>query len=336
MPSSDDNPSRITPPEVEETLTALRRALESLAGDSSHGIDRDRLEPGLAEVALDLVGFLRRLLECRASARMEGVARAGPQDGEIGATLLQLEEEVRELITEVGFKPEERRRMLEVERFAATGRLAGAVAHEINNPMEAIKNAIYLLAGKVSPDAAPVYDILRAEAERMARIVRQMLGLYRSAEQAGSVDVNGVIQDTLLLLKHQLERAGITVTTDLATLPAAVGSPDQLRQVLLNLVVNARDSMERGGTLHIRTRSAVASDPPRTFIRILVADSGSGIPKALQETIFEPFVSTKGEKGTGLGLWIVKGIIEKRGGRISLRSRVGSGTVFKIDLPAVP
>ena len=227
------------------------------------------------------------------------------------------------------------RRMQEIERFAATGRLAGTIAHEINNPMEAIKNAIYLLSGKVAPQSLPVYNILKSETERVARIVRQMLGLYRSTEQVGHVDVNSVIEDTLLLFSRPLQQGSIRVKADLGTLPPAVGSGDQLRQVLSNLVVNAKDSMEKGGTLQIRTRFMTGADPLRGFIRILVGDTGSGIPRALQESIFEPFVSTKGSKGTGLGLWIVKGIIESHGGSISLRSRVGKGTVFKIDLPVV-
>jgi signal transduction histidine kinase len=227
------------------------------------------------------------------------------------------------------------RRMLEIEKFAATGRLAGTIAHEVNNPMEAIKNAIYLLAGKVSPEAVPVYDILKAETERVARIVRQMLGLYRNTEQVGTVDVNSVIEDTLLLFSRQLQQVSVQVKTKLGVLPPAIGSGDQLRQVLSNLVVNARDSMDKGGLLHVRSRYVSGGDSLRGMIRILIADTGSGIPTALQPTIFEPFVSTKGAKGTGLGLWIVKGIVENHGGSIRLRSRVGRGTVFQVELPVV-
>jgi signal transduction histidine kinase len=227
------------------------------------------------------------------------------------------------------------RRMLEMEKFAATGRLAGTIAHEVNNPMEAIKNAIFLLAESVKPEAEPVYNILKVETERVARIVRQMLGLYRTSEQVGSVDVNSVIEDTLLLFARQLERSEIKVETRLARLPVAVGSADQLRQVLSNLVVNARDSMSQGGKLIIRSALRTDRGGVRSWIRILVADTGSGIPAALEPNVFEPFVTTKGERGTGLGLWIVKGIVENHGGRIRVRSREGKGTIFKIDLPVV-
>jgi signal transduction histidine kinase len=226
------------------------------------------------------------------------------------------------------------RRMLEVEKFAATGRLAGTIAHEINNPMEAIKNAIFLLAGKVDPGHAPVYQILKNETERVARIVRQMLGLYRTADQIGPVDINGIVEDTFLLFARQLEHAGIKVELKLDKLPKAVGSADQLRQVLSNLVVNARDSMAKGGVLRIRTRH-VAGDGIREWVRVLVADSGAGVPEPMLLSIFEPFVTTKGEKGTGLGLWIVKGIVENHAGKIRVRSKIGHGTVFKLDLPVV-
>ena len=242
------------------------------------------------------------------------------------------------------------RRMLEIEKFAATGRLAGTIAHEVNNPMEAIKNAIHLLQGQVRPSGEPVYEILRKETERVARIVRQMLGLYRHSEQVGTFDLNGVIEDTLTLFHRQLERAGVRVQRDLGRLPPIVGSADQLRQVLSNLVVNAKDSMaarpsgsnnemeatqNQGGRLLVRTYHLPSPDGVRGWVRLLVADTGAGMPPDFLKSAFEPFVSTKGEKGTGLGLWIVRGIIQNHGGKLRVRSRVNCGTVFMIDLPVV-
>jgi signal transduction histidine kinase len=226
------------------------------------------------------------------------------------------------------------RRMLEMEKFAAAGRLAGTIAHEVNNPMEAIKNCIFLLTDQIKPEAAPVYDILKGETERVARIVRQMLGLYRNTDQVGNFDVNSVVEDTLLLFARQLDRAGVRVESELAALPPALGSADQIRQVLSNLVVNAKDSMSPGGVLRVRTR-LVGRDALRQSIIVSVADSGCGIPAHIVQTMFEPFVTTKGERGTGLGLWIVKGIVENHGGKLRVRSRVGKGTVFSIALPAV-
>jgi signal transduction histidine kinase len=226
------------------------------------------------------------------------------------------------------------RRMLEMEKFAAAGRLAGTIAHEVNNPMEAIKNCIFLLTDQIKPEAGPVYEILKAETERVARIVRQMLGLYRNTEQVGNFDVNSVVEDTLMLFARQLDRSGIRVDRELNELPPALGSADQIRQVLSNLVVNAKDSMNQGGVLRVRTRKARKHDFTEV-IRILVADSGCGISSGMLRTMFEPFVTTKGERGTGLGLWIVKGIIENHGGKLKVRSQPDRGTVFSIELPSV-
>lgn len=225
--------------------------------------------------------------------------------------------------------------MLEMEKFAATGRLAGTIAHEINNPMEAIKNAIYLLKDRLDDPSQPIYEVLKNETERVTRIVRQMLGLYRNAGQVGSFDLNSVIEDTLTLFGRPLLKAGINIEKQFGQLPPMKGSADQFRQLLSNLVVNARDSMADGGKLTIRTKHLRAADGIHGWLVITVADTGSGIPKELQSSMFEPFVSTKGEKGTGLGLWIVKGIVENHTGRIHVRSTVGKGTVFKVAFPIV-
>ncbi|MBV9480738.1 MAG: PAS domain-containing protein [Acidobacteria bacterium] len=225
------------------------------------------------------------------------------------------------------------RRMLEMEKFAATGRLAGTIAHEINNPMEAIKNAIYLLKGKLDSSAEPVYEVLKNETDRVTRIVRQMLGLYRNTHQLGTFDLNAVVEDTLALFGRPLIKTHINVRKELGKLPGMRGSADQFRQLLSNLVVNAQDAMPQGGDLIIRTRHLRASDGIHGWITITVVDTGSGIPKDLRASIFEPFVSTKGEKGTGLGLWIVKGIVENHAGRILVRSTPGKGTMFKLAFP---
>ena len=225
------------------------------------------------------------------------------------------------------------RRMLEMEKFAATGRLAGTIAHEINNPMEAIKNAIYLLKGKLDEPSLPVYEVLRSETERVTRIVRQMLGLYRNTAQPGGFDLNNVLEDTLALFARPLSKAGVIVDKRFGDIPPMKGSSDQFRQLFSNLVVNARDSMQEGGKLTIRTKHLMAPDGIHGWVTISIADQGSGIPRELQSSMFEAFVTTKGEKGTGLGLWIVKGIVENHSGRIQVRSTVGKGTIFKLAFP---
>ncbi|MBO0910469.1 MAG: PAS domain-containing protein [Acidobacteria bacterium] len=225
------------------------------------------------------------------------------------------------------------RRMLEMEKFAATGRLAGTIAHEINNPMEAIKNAIFLLRNKVEPGSQPIYEALKSETERVTRIVRQMLGLYRNAGQLASFDVNTIVEDTLTLFSRPLSKNSITLEKRLGPLVPMKGSADQFRQLLSNLVVNAQDSMPEGGKLVVKTRYGKSRRGTYESISLLVADTGIGIAGQVRKTMFEPFVSTKGEKGTGLGLWIVKGVVESHGGRIQVRSSPGKGTIFKVIFP---
>jgi len=225
------------------------------------------------------------------------------------------------------------RRMLEMEKFAATGKLAGTIAHEINNPMEAIKNAIYLLKTRLDPESQPIYDALKSETERVTRIVRQMLGLYRNAGQLGNFDINGIVEDTLALFSRPLAKSGISVDKRLGQVPSLKGSADQFRQLLSNLVVNSQDAMPEGGRLTIKTSYVRSARGAYGQASILVADTGTGIPPEIRSTMFDPFVSTKGEKGTGLGLWIVKGIIESHGGRIQVRSSMGKGTIFKLIFP---
>ncbi len=121
----------------------------------------------------------------------------------------------------------------------------------------------------------------------------------------------------------------------MGALPDAVIAADQVRQVLTNLVINAKDAMPRGGRLRIRTRHLAHTGGPHGVVRILIADTGTGVSPDMMHSIFDPFVTTKGENGTGLGLWIVKETIQNHSGKLSVKSTVGKGTAFKIDLPVV-
>lgn len=276
-----------------------------------------------------------RLVDSETGQEIEYDARSGKiydQQGQIAFTVTVLRD-----LTAVRKVEQMRveRRMLEIEKFAAAGRLAATIAHEVNNPMEAIKNAIYLLSDAVRPESQPVYDILKSETERVARIVRQMLGLYRNNEQIKPISINTLVEDTILLLNRQLQRSNVEIDTRLEDMPDALVAADQLRQVLSNLVINSKDAMPDGGRLVIRSRHVRRNEGAHGWIRVTIADTGHGISRPMLDTVFEPFVTTKGEKGTGLGLWIVRGIVNNHGGKISVRSRAGKGTVFKIELPVV-
>ena len=160
-----------------------------------------------------------------------------------------------------------------------------------------------------------------------------MLGLYRNAGHFGSFDLNSIVEDTLTLFSRPLEKGRIVVEKKLGRVPSIKGSADQFRQLLSNLVVNAKDSMPAGGRLCIRTHYAKSIREGYGQANIVVSDTGCGIPNEIRATMFEPFITTKGEKGTGLGLWIVKGIVESHSGRIQVRSSPDRGTTFKLIFP---
>ena len=237
----------------------------------------------------------------------------------------------------------ERRRLeqalFDSEKLAATGRLAASIAHEINNPLEAIQNSLYLLVNKVPQDDPnfKFLDIARKETERMSRILRQMLGFYRPAAAMQPTDVNALIDEAEALVAKRLRDRRVHLVKELdRALPQIVASADQLKQVILNLILNGAESMADGGTISVST--AVYRDAGARFLRsdaiqIQIRDTGSGIAEEHMPHIFEPFFSTKGEKGTGLGLWVSNGIIQSHGGSLQVRSRVGHGTTFSITLP---
>jgi signal transduction histidine kinase len=225
------------------------------------------------------------------------------------------------------------RRVLEMEKFAAAGRLVGTIAHEINNSLESIKNAIYLLGHGLDKKSKPIYDVLKKETEHLTRIARQMLGLQRNALILSNFDLDAVVEDTLTLSARHLAKNRITLEKQLGKVRQFKGSADQFRQLLTNLVVNACDSMPSGGKLIVRTRQKLSKDGLHGSVSLTIADTGTGIPRESQKSMFEPFVSTKASKGTGLGLWIVKGIVENHHGRIKVRSSVGKGTIIRLTFP---
>jgi PAS domain S-box-containing protein len=236
----------------------------------------------------------------------------------------------------------ERRRLEQVlfdtEKLAATGRLAASIAHEINNPLEAVQNSLYLLSRAV-PEGAPersFLDIATRETQRMSRILRQMLGFYRPTTSMGDTDINALVQEAEILVAKRLRENGVRLEKELLpTLPLIRASADQLKQVLLNLLLNAAEAMPTGGRLIVATHTGVGELDAHSpdVVRIDVRDTGMGISEEAIARIFEPFFSTKMEKGTGLGLWVSHGIVQAHGGTLKVRSRPGQGTTFTITLP---
>lgn len=229
----------------------------------------------------------------------------------------------------------ERRRveqqLFESEKLAAVGRLAASIAHEVNNPLEAIKNALYLMQSDSGLEKnARFLEIARKETERVSHIIRQMLGFARQPGEVDWVDVNQLLEETLVLLEKKLKQSKIKVIRALDDqLPKIRARSDQLRQVFLNLIINAQQAIESEGVIQITTSTYEPSLQPSILIQF--SDTGVGINEDDQARIFEPFFST-GKKGTGLGLWVTQDIVRQHGGRIEVDSKAGAGTIFSIIL----
>jgi two-component system, NtrC family, sensor kinase len=220
--------------------------------------------------------------------------------------------------------------LVQSEKLAATGRLAMSLAHEINNPLQAIQNCLHLVLEFPLDDERQTYylKMAREEVERLSLLVQSLLDFYRPARsEQTTADVSAVVDRMLALAEQKLRNNQIEVQLKYAPPPQiAQIAPDQLGQVCLNLIVNAAEAMEGGGQLRIEVQ------PVETWIEARFTDTGPGIVPADQPHIFEPFYTTKSE-GTGLGLAISYSIVERHGGTLQMDSTVGQGTTFTLRLP---
>lgn len=243
--------------------------------------------------------------------------------------------EIRDYIQRQAESQETLRR---TEKLAVAGRLAASIAHEINNPLAAITNLLYLISTAEDLAAVRKYNsIAQDELRRVSDIANQTLRFYRYPQAPEQVDVAEVLDSGLVLFKSKLRTQGISISRDYApglTLTVSVG---ELRQVLVNLIANAIDAMPEGGHLHLR--ATLGHHPVRREqgIRITVADDGKGVPCEAQPRLFEPFFTTKGTTGTGLGLWLTRDILDRAGGYIRCRNHHSPhGAVFSMWLPLTP
>jgi two-component system, NtrC family, sensor kinase len=226
----------------------------------------------------------------------------------------------------------------QVEKLAALGTMAAGLAHELNNPIGIMSSRIELMLMETENLALPrtLSDDLRVlhrHAQRMARLAQGLLSFgRRSSGERRPVDVNDVVEETLLLVGPQLAKAGIEVVTHLARVPPIQGDGSALQQVIVNLLNNAHDAMAAApGTIRIETRRAV--DRP-DIVQLEIADSGPGIAPSDLAMIFDPFFTTKAA-GTGLGLAITYGIVREHSGTIDVESIPGRGTRFLLRFPAL-
>jgi two-component system, NtrC family, sensor kinase len=226
----------------------------------------------------------------------------------------------------------------ETEKLAAMGRVAGIIAHEINNPLAAITNIFYLLRNHPSLDqeARRCADLAEQELQRVSHITRQTLSFYRESKQPISVLVPELLEDVLALQERALHTSRISLRKKYFSTCMVQGFPVELRQVFLNLIGNAIQAMPDGGVLGVYVREATDWTTQRRGTSISILDTGAGIRPEDARRLFQPFFSTKSTKGTGLGLWISKGIIQKYDGRITCRSyrhNQRCATCFRIFLP---
>ena len=227
------------------------------------------------------------------------------------------------------------------ERLAATGRLAHSIAHEINNPLEALGNLLYLIEQGCSDAERRSYlDQATAELARVSRITKQTLSFYREAASPIDLDLGELVDSVLSLYAPQLASLKISILRKYDPGLTVPGLPSALRQAIANILSNAIEASKPGDKIAVRvSRSRDWRSWQREGARLVIADQGRGIPGDLRKRVFDAFFTTKGTKGSGLGLWLSLGIIHKHGGHAHLRSSVvrgRSGTCFSIFLPARP
>lgn len=230
--------------------------------------------------------------------------------------------------------------LLQAEKLASVGRLASSIAHEINNPLEAVTNLLYILRSRVQdPEDKALVQTAEEELARVSQIATHTLRFHKQSTSQTLVELKDVVENVLGLYRARLQNAGIHIAMESKGCSPLLCYENELRQVLLNLIANAFDAMRSGGRLTIRIRDRWLVARTHCETRIMVSDTGTGMDRATLGRIFEPFFSTKGIGGTGLGLWISKDLVARNGGSIRVRSsqRPGSaGTTFLMTFPHQP
>jgi two-component system NtrC family sensor kinase len=222
--------------------------------------------------------------------------------------------------------------LLQSEKLAAMGRLTSQIAHELNNPIYGIMNTLELLKTEIPPESKRrrILELSLSETQRLAEMLRNMLSFSKPEEEKRRpIKINGLVEGILLVMEKQMRESNIKVETYFDdTLPEVMASTNQMRQVMLNLLKNAKEAMPKGGILTVRT-----SREDRK-VMVAIQDTGVGIPEEIRDKIFEAFFTTKQKvKGVGLGLSVCYGIIKDHGGEIRVESEVDKGTIFTILLP---
>jgi PAS domain S-box-containing protein len=331
-------------------IAFMNRAAEAVTGwrwqDASHKLFEDvfRLEPVQGDSAESLIDRVKRerttvmdvqeqLLRGETLIPLE--ASAAPiqhRDGELLGMVITFRD--------ISQRQQSEQALRSSERLASLGRLASSVAHEINNPLDALANLLYLLEHQPGLDTAGREQVKLAseELERITQIARNMLGFHRMAAQPIAVDLKDIVETVLVLYSGKLHAAGVEAVKRYDAPGTVKAQPVEMRQVFANLIANAVDASPVGGRIVVHVRNGCDwRNPTTNGVRVFVADTGVGIPSQDQPRIMEAFFTTKGQRGNGLGLWVTRGIVEKYGGAIRFRSSTAAGhhgTVFSVFIPS--
>ena len=224
------------------------------------------------------------------------------------------------------------------EKLAVAGRLSASIAHEIHNPLDSVANLHYLMEKETDGALQQRYlAMAQQELNRTLQISRAMLGLYREPKAPVEVNMRELLQSVLLLLDRQLKDQFVAVERRLEEDAFIQGFPGELRQVFTNLITNAAEAAGPRGRVQVLLESELPADT-RPGAMVTISDSGPGVPESVQAKLFKPFFTTKGELGTGLGLWVSRGIVEKHGGKIELSNSIDPaypGAAVRVYLPAL-
>ncbi len=337
--------------EAEDKITYANQAIERLLGYSLAEIHRTGITFRQILQPSDQATLARMRASLVVDARVtpfEAVCRTLSGNFVpmlIGLTMLRTENTAQQQQAAVFFIDlSEQKRSEEIlrrtEKLAATGRLAASIAHEINNPLEAVMNCLYLLnTDDLNGSSREYLNMAQRELDRVTHITTQTLRFYRQSTRPVQANVNELFDTVLALYEARVRNFGIQVERQYGSIPTITVFEGEVRQVLAHLVGNAVDAMHNtGGRLILRTSRGHNWKTGASGIVISVADEGCGMDRATLLRIFEPFFSTKGITGTGLGLWVSQSILEKHDGQVHVRSRLAkpgavSGTVFRVFLP---
>ena len=332
IPREDALGRRLTdlfPPELVEQFNQVR-------GETGvHNIYKFLLRPSAIPA---LAGKLEESPEAEENGNGHRVRASGYREATLNIAIAPLVsknlEQIGRLIIfdDITDRAELEQRLVQADKLSSIGLLAAGVAHEVNTPLAVISTYAQMLAKQVANDQQKslILEKIAKQTFRASEIVNSLLNFSRtSGTSFAEVDLNRIVQETVSLLEHQLQKVGIQVKMDLdLTLAAVNGNAGKLQQVFLNLFLNARDAMEAGGTLEVRTWAGDRG------ARVEVADSGPGIPPEMLHRIYDPFFTTKANrKGTGLGLSVTYGIIQEHGGSIEVSNRRTGGASFQMELP---